>query len=94
MLLPYVLDETTRSINPLKLKEYLATGKPVVATPLPEAVRLGEYLIVAPPERFAKRSRARLSIRRRDPRTLERFLAGESWEGKATRFLGRDPAKT
>jgi glycosyltransferase involved in cell wall biosynthesis len=40
-ILPYVLDATTHSINPLKLKEYLATGKPVVATPLPEAVKLG-----------------------------------------------------
>lgn len=35
-LIPYRLNEQTRHINPLKLYEYLAAGKPVVATPLPE----------------------------------------------------------
>lgn len=35
-LIPYRLNEQTRHVNPLKLYEYLAAGKPVVATPLPE----------------------------------------------------------
>lgn len=33
-LVPYVVNELTRSCNPLKVFEYLATGKPVVATDL------------------------------------------------------------
>lgn len=33
-LVPYVIDELTRSCNPLKVFEYLATGRPVVATDL------------------------------------------------------------
>jgi glycosyltransferase involved in cell wall biosynthesis len=85
--LPYVLDATTHSINPLKLKEYLATGKPVVTTALPEAVALGEYLIVAPPGRFAEEVR-RAAVSPPPPSAaLERFLAGESWEVKANRFV-------
>lgn len=53
-IMPYRLNETTRYIFPLKLFEYLATGKPVVATPIP-AVQLHEdYLYVAEsPEAFA-----------------------------------------
>lgn len=39
-LLPYVRTKLTDNINPLKLKEYLATGKPIVSTGLPEAVKL------------------------------------------------------
>lgn len=35
-LIPYRLTEQTRHVNPLKVYEYLAGGKPVVATPLPE----------------------------------------------------------
>ena len=35
-LIPYKLNEQTRYVNPLKVYEYLATGKPVVGTPLPE----------------------------------------------------------
>jgi len=42
-LLPYVRTKLTDNINPLKLKEYLATGKPVVATALPEAVKLEDW---------------------------------------------------
>jgi glycosyltransferase involved in cell wall biosynthesis len=34
-LVPYALNELTRSIFPMKVYEYLAAGLPVVATPLP-----------------------------------------------------------
>jgi glycosyltransferase involved in cell wall biosynthesis len=34
-LIPYILDEHTRYMHPLKTLEYLAAGKPVVVTPLP-----------------------------------------------------------
>ena len=39
-LLPFVLDEATRFINPAGILEYLAGGKPVVSTPIPDAVSL------------------------------------------------------
>jgi glycosyltransferase involved in cell wall biosynthesis len=35
-VLPYLLNQFTSGIMPVKLKEYLAAGLPVVATPLPE----------------------------------------------------------
>ncbi len=35
-VLPYVENTLTERINPLKLREFLASGKPIVATPLPE----------------------------------------------------------
>jgi glycosyltransferase involved in cell wall biosynthesis len=35
-LIPYKLNEQTRHVNPLKVYEYLAAGRPVVGTPLPE----------------------------------------------------------
>jgi len=34
---PYVVNETARNCSPLKLYEYLATGKPVVSVDMPEA---------------------------------------------------------
>lgn len=34
-LIPYRLNDYTASVSPLKLYEYLAAGRPVVATPLP-----------------------------------------------------------
>jgi glycosyltransferase involved in cell wall biosynthesis len=35
LLIPYLLNEATDAVFPLKFFEYLATGKPVVCTPLP-----------------------------------------------------------
>lgn len=36
LLLPYVLNAYTRAVMPAKIYEYLATGRPIVAAPLPE----------------------------------------------------------
>ena len=41
-ILPYVLNRFTADVMPMKLKEYLAAGLPVVATPLPEIRRFAE----------------------------------------------------
>lgn len=48
LVIPYVRNDATRAVFPLKFFEYLATGRPVVASPLPSllpyepAVRLAE----------------------------------------------------
>lgn len=36
LTIPFVLDEYTKNMNPLKLYQYLACGKPIVSTNLPE----------------------------------------------------------
>jgi hypothetical protein len=38
LLLPYVVNDYTRSVLPAKIYECLATGRPIVAVPLPELV--------------------------------------------------------
>ncbi len=35
-LIPFKINELTVNVNPIKMREYLAAGLPVVATPLPE----------------------------------------------------------
>ena len=35
-LIPFKINELTEAVNPIKLREYLAAGLPVVSTPLPE----------------------------------------------------------
>ncbi len=51
--LPFVQDERAYYRSPLKLYEYFATGKPVVATPLPETQEFAECLYLAEsPDQF------------------------------------------
>lgn len=46
-LLPYRINEWTKNIDSLKLYEYLACGKPVVATDVPAARRFADVVAVA-----------------------------------------------
>lgn len=46
-MIPYMVNSFTRSIMPIKLVEYLATGKPVVSTALPAAKTFRDVIRVA-----------------------------------------------
>jgi glycosyltransferase involved in cell wall biosynthesis len=53
--MPYRLNEATRNIYPLKLHEYMATGKPVVATAIPAVQAFRHLMYVADgPEQFVE----------------------------------------
>ena len=49
-LIPYRVNAYTRALSPIKLYEYLAMGKPVVATDLPYLRREREHVILAETE--------------------------------------------
>jgi len=89
-ILPFVENELTRAANPLKLREYLAAGLPVVATPLPEVARLGALVRVArTPAEFAASIEGLLAEGRRGPdAAVARRMAGESWDGKMEELSG------
>lgn len=90
-LLPYSYNSLTVNINPLKLKEYLACGKPVISTPLPDVVDLGQYLRVVDEKNITG---WRVAIEDAisgqwvpDLAAIGSMLAGESWHRKADIFL-------
>src|SRR6266516_5308370 len=47
-ILPSVMNELTIAANPLKLREYLAAGLPVVSSAIPEAARLKHLVRIGP----------------------------------------------
>lgn len=51
-LIPFKITSMTQGCNPIKMYEYLSTGRPVVSTPLPEVAGMGEILIGGSPEEF------------------------------------------
>jgi glycosyltransferase involved in cell wall biosynthesis len=83
VLLPYVLNNYTRAVMPAKTYECLASGRPVVATPLPELVATfpQEMSFVSPGGDWASAVEAALradSAEARD-RRVKRALAN-TWE--------------
>jgi glycosyltransferase involved in cell wall biosynthesis len=84
-LLPFVMNGMTRSVNPVKLYEYLAAGLPVVSTPLPEARRYdGPVTVVNTAEGFAAACDRILSSDHPGRReAISRIVEDESWLSKA-----------
>lgn len=59
-LIPYRLTDWTRHCLPVKVFEYLAGGKAVVATQLPELELLGDVITIAPADSFGEAVEAAL----------------------------------
>lgn len=88
LVMPYADLPVTRAMQPLKLKEYLATGKPVVVRDLPATRGWHDCLDLAnSAAEFSLRVRARLRDGVPDGQRLARArLADESWDTKARAF--------
>jgi glycosyltransferase involved in cell wall biosynthesis len=90
LIMPYGDMAVTRAMQPLKLKEYLATGKPVVASALPACKPWADCLDIAhDAAEFSMRVRDRLHRGLPEPQRAARGrLHSESWDAKAREFEG------
>lgn len=88
LIMPYADLPVTRAMQPLKLKEYLATGKPVVVKRLPSTDAWADCLDAAEtPAEFSQIVRNRVYSGISPAQALARCrLHQESWKSKAERF--------
>jgi glycosyltransferase involved in cell wall biosynthesis len=88
LIMPYDDAPVTRAMQPLKLKEYLATGKPAVVRDLPSTRPWTDCLDAAStPAEFAAAVRRRLASGLPAAQGLARQrLAAENWSVKAAEF--------
>ena len=81
-VIPFVLNEVTKATDPVKLYEYLARGKPVVATAMAELAECGDLIYIA---RDAHDYAAQLdrAVAENAPALRERriaYAAANTWE--------------
>lgn len=88
LIMPYADQPVTRAMQPLKLKEYLATGRPVVVRDLPANRDWADALdLVSTPEQFVQAVKLRLETGLPPEHRLARArLVQESWQSKAQRL--------
>jgi glycosyltransferase involved in cell wall biosynthesis len=83
-IIPYRIDERMRFVNPIKLREYLSAGLPVVSTAVPEVRRYGRWCAIADAgDAFVAAVERALEGDSRAKR-LERSaaMAGETWPAR------------
>jgi glycosyltransferase involved in cell wall biosynthesis len=91
LVMPYADLPVTRAMQPLKLKEYLATGKPIVVSELPACQPWADCLdVTRTPADFSaavrRRIREGLTATQRAARAR---LSQETWDAKAAQFKSR-----
>jgi glycosyltransferase involved in cell wall biosynthesis len=88
LIMPYADLPVTRAMQPLKLKEYLATGKPVVVRDLPSTRSWTDCLDLADnPASFAQAVLTRIERGlSEDQAEARESLTGETWTEKALEF--------
>jgi glycosyltransferase involved in cell wall biosynthesis len=83
-LIPFVVNELTINVNPIKLREYLSSGLPVVSTSLPEVEKYHDIVqMAATYEEFVAKVEHILTVDSpgmHDQRSLR--MASETWLGK------------
>ena len=87
-IIPFRTNELTVRANPLKLREYLAAGLPVVATPLPEVARY-DGLVYLADGRDAYLAQIEAALRERAEAAAQRRVEAmrqEGWEGRVERI--------
>jgi glycosyltransferase involved in cell wall biosynthesis len=88
LVLPYHIEGRGQTITPLKLREYIATGKPVVSTAVPECVQYSPQIAIAGPEEFVNAVERALCEPPGTGIIRQQIVAGESWAIRAE-FLSR-----
>lgn len=78
---PFVINELTLAANPLKVREYLAAGLPVVSTDIPEVRVLDNCLVAIDHDDFIQKIKGAVAV----PTVREKVsdsVSHESWEAK------------
>lgn len=81
-LIPFPVSEVTLNANPLKCREYLAAGLPVVSTPIPEVEVTGLCRIGRGPAGIVEALRSTLAAGGGPEASRSEAVRGESWAAR------------
>jgi glycosyltransferase involved in cell wall biosynthesis len=86
-IIPYILNDWTRAVDPLKLLEYLAAGIPVVTTALPEVLKYSGVIHVgASSEEFVDQVKRALAGDVPDRAARMAVALNNTWERRGAAF--------
>jgi hypothetical protein len=83
-ILPFKVNDMTNSVNPIKLYEYSAAGKPIISTRIKEVTSLQKFVtIVDTPEQFSRAISVTLGHPDLDKiQSGQKFAASNDWSNR------------
>lgn len=85
-IIPFVNNELTRGVNPIKVFEYLQLRLPVVAADMPEIAEYPYVTLAIGEEQFRQAIIEAAGIRMEDER-VQKFIEENTWENKCQELL-------
>jgi glycosyltransferase involved in cell wall biosynthesis len=87
-LIPHKVDDFTRFMDPLKLYEYLAMGKPIVSTPIAGVDRFSDYIYIEnSKETFCNSIKDAISKNKRSGVIRKEIEIRHTWEERINKML-------
>ena len=80
-LMPFALNDATRYINPTKTLEYMAAGKPVVSTSIPDVISNFSSVVSVAHDRADFLRKVQRALRYRDPVRIQRGIESAAAAG-------------
>ncbi|HLM45904.1 MAG TPA: spore coat polysaccharide biosynthesis glycosyltransferase ExoP [Myxococcaceae bacterium] len=87
-LMPFTVNELTLNANPLKVREYLAAGLPVVSTDIPEVRKVGLCKMATSTEDFVRKVDECLAEGPGPSRERAERIFHESWDARVEEIRG------
>ena len=88
-VIPFVVNEITHAVSPLKLFEYMAGGKPVIITPMQESMRYKGVLVADTPAAFSERINQALDLGEDEIylQEIDQMAQASAWQARAEQIL-------
>jgi len=87
--IPFVINDITKATSPVKLFEYMAAGKPILTSALPECLQYRSVTTYQTPEEFIEKANTLLSVRENPDyiAQMDTEAKHNTWEARVNEIL-------
>lgn len=88
-IIPFIVNEITKATSPVKLFEYMAMGRPILTSAMPECLRYKSVITYSDAEDFISKAKELLAIREDDPyfEVMNEEARANTWDSRVKDIL-------